>query len=112
MRTIQVIVLLIASWCLLQAQEVEFTATVSPDVLRVGEQFNLIYTANQELEELNLPEINDFELLAGPSQGHSQSVSNINGKITTASTWQYTYFLRASKEGKFTIPAASVKIKG
>lgn len=112
MRTIQVIILLIASWCLLQAQEVEFTATVSPDVLRVGEQFNLIYTANQELEELNLPEISDFELLAGPSQGHSRSVSNINGKITTVSTWQYTYFLRASKEGKFTIPAASVKIKG
>lgn len=110
MRTIQIIVLLIMSGCI-QAQEVEFTASASPNVMRTGDQFNLIFSSNQELEQLDLPEMPDFELLAGPSQGHSQSVYSANGKITTTSTWQYTYFLRALKEGKFTIPPASAKIK-
>jgi hypothetical protein len=95
----------------LLAQDVQFTASASPNVLRIGEQFNLTYTCNQELEELNLPEISNFELLGGPNQGHSQSVYSENGKITTISTWQYTYFLRAVKEGKFSIASASAKIK-
>jgi hypothetical protein len=110
MRTIQVIILLLLSGCM-QAQEVQFTASASPNVLRLGEQFNLTYTSNQELEGLNLPEIHDFELLGGPSQGHSQSVYSENGKITTVSTWQYTYFFRAVKEGKFAIAPILVKIK-
>jgi hypothetical protein len=110
MRTFLYIFLLILPWYLF-AQEVQFTASVSPNVLRIGEQFNLTYTADQELGEINVPEIRDFELLGGPSQGHSQSVFNDNGKITTTSTWQYTYFFRTVKEGKFTIPPASAKIK-
>jgi hypothetical protein len=93
------------------AQEVKLTATASPNVMRVGEQFNLIFTSDQEVSELELPAADAVEILGGPSQGHSQSVYAVNGKVTTSSTYQYTYFLRALKEGKFTIPAASAKIK-
>jgi hypothetical protein len=110
MRILQVVILLILSGCI-QAQDVEFTAVASPDVLRVGEQFNLIYSSNVELEEFDLPDIRDFQFLGGPSQGHSQSVSSINGKITTTSTYQYTYFFRAVKEGKFTIPPAAITVR-
>jgi hypothetical protein len=110
MRTVLVIFWLLLHWHL-TAQEVQFAASATPNVVRVGEQFNLTFTSDQELGEISLPEIRDFELLGGPSQGHSQSVYNANGKITTTSTWQYTYFFRAVKEGKFTIPAASAKIK-
>ncbi|MBN2481641.1 MAG: protein BatD [Bacteroidales bacterium] len=93
------------------AQEVEFTATATPDVLHAGEEFNLIYAANQQITGLELPEIRDFEFLGGPSQGQSQSISVVNGKITRTSTYQYTYFFRATKEGRYTIPAASAKIE-
>jgi hypothetical protein len=110
MRTILVIIILLLSGCI-KAQDVEFIAEASPNVLRVGEQFNLIYTSNRELEEFDMPDIRDFELLGGPSQGRSQSVSSINGKITTTVTYQYTYFFRAVKEGKFSIPPASIKVK-
>jgi hypothetical protein len=110
MRTILVIFFFIVAWHL-PAQEVQFTATAAPNVLRVGEQFNLTYTSDQDFDEINIPEIRDFELLGGPSQGHSQSVYNANGKITTTSTWQTTYFFRAVKEGKFTIGPASAKTK-
>ena len=110
MRVFQIIILLLLTGCL-QAQDVQFTAEASPNVLKVGEQFNLTYTCNQDPEGINLPEIRDFDLLGGPSQGHSQSVYSVNGKITTSSTYQYTYFFRASKEGKFTITPATIKIK-
>ncbi len=110
MRTFHFILLLLINWSL-PAQDVKFTASAAPNVLRVGEQFNLTYTSNQELDEINIPEIRDFEILGGPSQGHSQRVFAENGKVTTSSTWTYTYFFRAVKEGKFTIPPATVKIK-
>lgn len=92
------------------AQEVTFEASVYPNVLRVGEQFNLIYTSNEQITDLDIPEIRDFEILGGPSQGHSQSFSSVNGKITRTSTYQYTYSFRAVKEGKYTIPAATAII--
>ena len=91
MRTIQVFILLLLAGCI-YAQEIVFTAEESPDVLRVGEQFNLIFTSNQEFEEFDLPDLRYFELLGGPSQGHSQSVSSINGKIATTSTYVYLLF--------------------
>ncbi len=92
------------------AQDVTFEASVSPNVLRVGEQFNLIFTSNEQITDLDLPEVSDFEFLGGPSQGHSQSFSSTGGKITRTSTYQHTYFFRAIKEGTFTIPAATAKI--
>jgi hypothetical protein len=94
-----------------QAQEVEFTAVASPNVLKAGEQFNLIYSCNYELEEFDLPDVRDFDLLGGPSQGHSQNFSSINGKVTSSSTYQFTYFFRAVKEGKYTIAPASIKVR-
>lgn len=97
---------------LLSAQDIKFTASASPNVLRVGDQFTLTYSSNQELGEIKIPEMSDFELIGGPSQGHSQSVYSENGTVTSVSTWQYSYFLRATKEGKFTIPSAWAKYKG
>jgi hypothetical protein len=95
----------------LSAQESKLTASVSPSVMRVGDQFNLTFTSDQEVSELRLPPVDNMELLGGPTQGHSQSVYSVNGKITSSSTFQYTYFLRALKEGKFSIPAVTAQIK-
>lgn len=105
------IVILVLFPALLYSQDVEFTAEASPSVVRVGEQFNLIFTSNKEFEEFEMPDIQDFQLLGGPARGHSQSVSSVNGKITTTSSYQYTYYLRAVKEGKFTIPPAIAEIR-
>jgi hypothetical protein len=95
----------------ISAQEAKLTASVSPTVMRVGDQFNLTFTSDDEVSELQLPNIENMEILGGPRQGHSQSVTSINGKITSSSTYQYTYFLRAVKEGKFSIPPVSARIK-
>ncbi len=110
MRIIHFFILILLSGCIL-AQEIEFSATATPNVLRVGDQFLLVYSSNQEIQELTLPETPDFEILGGPNVGHSQNFSSVNGKVTTSSTFQYTYFLRATKDGKFTIPPATTKFK-
>lgn len=93
------------------SQEVTVTASVSSNVLRAGEQFNLIFSANQEITELELPLLDGVEVLGGPSQGSSRSIYSVNGKTNTSFTYQFAYVMRASREGKFTIPPATVKIK-
>jgi hypothetical protein len=113
--TIRIAGLLLA-WAALSmiavAQDVSVTASASPNVLRTGEQFNLTYTANQEITGVELPQIDGAALLGGPSQGRFQSVSSVNGKVTTNSTFQFTYFLQANREGKLNIPPATVRVKG
>jgi hypothetical protein len=92
-------------------QDVQFTAIAMPKVLRVGEQFQLVYELNASPSELQIPELNDFQLLAGPSTGTSSSIQMQNGKTTRSVKYTYTYYLLATKEGTFTIPPASAKIK-
>ena len=104
-------ILLLLPPCCVRSQDMKLNASASPNVMRVGEQFNLTFTSDQEVTELELPSMDAMEILGGPSEGHSQSVYSVNGKITTSSTYQYTYFLRVLKEGKFTIPSVTAKIK-
>ncbi len=94
-----------------QAQDIEFTAAAIPKVLRVGEQFQLVYELNAGASELQIPELNDFQLLGGPSTGSSSSIQIINGKTTRSEKYTYTYYLLAIKEGTFTVPPATAKIK-
>lgn len=53
-------------------------------------------------------EIAGFELIGGPST--SSSYQNINGQVS--SSFSKTYYYQAIKEGTYTIPKMSVKIKG
>ncbi|MBN2612266.1 MAG: protein BatD [Bacteroidales bacterium] len=94
------------------AQDIEFKATANPRVLRIGEQLRLEYSLNEDVSELEIPEFNGFQLLGGPMTGSSTSIQIINGKTTRSSQYTYTYYLRAAKEGTFTIPPAKAQLKG
>ena len=94
-----------------EAQDIKFTATAVPKVLRVGEQFQLVYEINKDVSELQIPELNDFQLLGGPSTSSSSSIQIINGKTTRSSKYTYTYYLSALKDGIYTIAPATAKIK-
>ena len=94
-----------------QAQNVEFKAS-APNVVRENEQFNLTYTFNQEPDNVQLPNINSFQVLGGPSTSSSSSVQIINGKVSRSSSVSYTYLLVAGSKGNFTIPPATATIKG
>lgn len=85
-----------------------FTAS-APETVVMNEQFRLSYVVNtQNVRDLRVPSIKDFEVLMGPSRSYSMQM--ING--ATTETLTYTYILKASKEGTFTIPAATIKAKG
>ncbi len=92
------------------AQDVTLTAD-APSVVAVGEQFMVRWTANSRGGEFVAPEIKDFYVLSGPQTSFSQSTQIINGKVTSNISNTYTFYLQATKEGKFTIPAARYRLK-
>jgi hypothetical protein len=94
-----------------KADDVNLTAS-APKVVRVGEQFRLTYTINRNGDRITPPALNGFALLSGPNRSTSTSIQSVNGRMTQSVTNSFTYILMAEKEGKFTIPAAKVKVKG
>ena len=90
------------------ADEVRFTASTRK-IVEAGEQFQLIYTLNAQGTNFRGPALNDFLVLSGPNTSSSSSIQIINRKMTQSVTNTFTYYLRAIKEGTFTISPASVK---
>ncbi len=109
MRKVLFLFLFIISVTPAWADNIRLTAE-GPDVVVKGQQFQIAYTVNsQKVKEFRAPEFNGFEELYGPSRSTSMNMSSINGKMTTTHTITWTYMLQATKEGTFTIPAATVK---
>ncbi|HBS85156.1 MAG: hypothetical protein A2W91_01590 [Bacteroidetes bacterium GWF2_38_335] len=94
-----------------------FTQTVSfkalgPGAVSTGDAFYLQYQVNAQGSNLKLPDIGSFEMLGGPSTSQSSNIQIVNGNMTQTVTFTYTYTLKASKEGKFTIPGAKITVSG
>lgn len=91
----------------------EHSLTVeAPAVVAVDEAFRVVFTATGKSKDFTPGEFADFQVLAGPSTSTMSSVQYVNGKRTEVYNQSYTYVLLPTKEGKFTIPPASVKIDG
>lgn len=86
----------------------------APQQVAVGQQFRLTYTADtDDVNGFRIGQIPDaFEILMGPSTSTSSSFQMINGKTSQSSSVTYTYILSATKNGTFTIPAATINING
>ena len=82
-------------------------------VVEVGEQFNVTFIIEGEnkVSDFIWEPSSDFQLLWGPQKGQSSSVQIINGTMTKSVQSTYTYILKASSTGKFTLPAATAKVK-
>lgn len=93
------------------SQEVEFTGAVKP-IVAVGETFNLTYTLNAQGVNFRGPRISGFTVLTGPNTSTTSSIRSINGRTSMTITYTYSYILQATREGTFTVPAASVTVDG
>lgn len=91
------------------ADDVVFQANAPKQVV-LGKPFQLTYTVNQRAGNIEPPEFTDFDYLAGPYTSTSQSSTFVNGKFTSSYQQQFTYTLKAQKEGTFTIGPATIKI--
>lgn len=92
------------------ADEAKFTMS-APGIVNVGEQFSLTLSFNAKGDDLKMPDIENFDILMGPSVSSSRSVQIINGKTNQSVNYTYTFILRAQNEGTYTISPASIKLK-
>jgi len=101
-----------ASLQLMAADAVTLTGDAPKQVI-MGQYFNLVYSANTEVEDLRIAELSEFfEILYGPSTSMSSSTTIVNGKYQSETSYGFTYVLRPKKTGTFTIPAATASING
>ena len=86
----------------------------APEVVSLDEQFKVsfVFQGENSPSGFEWSQGSDFQLVWGPQQGHSTSIQIINGKRTTTSQFSYTYVLKPLKTGTFTIPAATITVKG
>lgn len=92
-------------------QDIVFTASAK-ETVAVGEQFRLIFSVNAQGSGFKAPALKDFSILNGPQQSQSSNMQIHNGQITKTVEFSYTYILQATREGTFTIPAASINVDG
>lgn len=85
-----------------------FKLSVDRTILEIGDRLTVTYSIDGEGSNFRPPKFTDFKLLMGPSQ--SQNIQIINGKISRSLS--FSFVLEAIKEGKFTIPAATITSDG
>ena len=108
-RKIAVYLLLIIGIVAVNADDVVFSAS-APNAIPNGQAFQLVYSVNSSAKDLRIPEIQDFDIIAGPFQSKSSSTQIINGSITSSTTVRFTYTLLPKGEGTFSIPPATIVV--
>lgn len=85
-----------------------------PDVISVGDNFKVSFllTGSNEYESFDAPTFSGAEVLFGPTYSPRQSAVKHQGKSTTLPSLVITYTMRALQEGKCSIGAASISVKG
>ncbi len=91
--------------------QVTFRAS-APGVVSIGEPFEVRYTVTARGKNPQFPDFKDFEVLGGPNMSSSSSISIINGNVSREEKYTYSFYLQANKTGKFTIPPATITVKG
>lgn len=109
-RTLNIIFALLCT-AMLCAEDVVFQAGAPKQVI-VGKPFQLTYTINTRSRDIQAPEFEGFDYLAGPYTSTSSSTSFVNGKRTSSFTQTYTYTLMAQREGTFTLAPATITADG
>ncbi len=110
MKKIGFLIVCLMTAFLLRAQDnVSFKVICKKQVV-VGEQFQVSYELNGDGTNFEAPNFNNFEIVGGPFSSSSSSVQIVNGSVTRTNTHTYSFYLRAIKEGKYTIPAATITV--
>lgn len=85
----------------------------APRQTEVGERIRVSYIVNTaDVEDIKVSDFPGFRVLYGPSTSTSSSFTMTNGKTTQSSSMTFTYTITASKDGVFTLPAATVTVNG
>ena len=102
MKKIALHILLLISFLRINAQEIEFVASVDKNPVPVGERISVTFTINADASNFKGPSFKGFTVLGGPMQG--QSIQVINNRMTRSLS--FTYILKADKIGSYDIACA------
>ena len=85
----------------------------APSSVAVGQQFRLEYVVTARASGITV-DLKDtgFDVLYGPTTSSSSSTSIVNGQMSSEIRTTFSYVLSATKEGTFTLPAATIKVDG
>jgi tetratricopeptide (TPR) repeat protein len=111
-KQLLLLIVFLASQALAFAGEDIRLVGTGKQVVEVGERFRIVYELNAEGRNFKQPNFGSFQVLSGPNTSSSSSIQIINGNYQQSYIQSYTFVVQANKEGKFTIPPASVKAKG
>ena len=88
----------------------ELKVSVDKNPALTNEVIQLQFLINAQGSNFIPPSLTNFHVLNGPSQGFSQSYSNINGQTNREITTTISYNIQAKKAGEFIIGPASVSV--
>lgn len=91
--------------------QVEFSASVSSNVVNTGERITLEFTANAR-GQISYPDLTDFEILSGPMQSSQSSMTIINGQMSQNEKYTFRLIITPKKSGTLTIKPAQYQVGG
>lgn len=97
--------------CATSMAQVSCTAQ-APSRVAAGQPFRYQVTLNEKPSKIQNTNFGGLDVLNGPSQGSSSSISIINGQVNKSSSYTYTYTLAADKEGSYTVPGITFVVNG
>jgi hypothetical protein len=112
MRLMVKYLLAIAMLCLslpLSGQQVRFISQLDARQVINGSTFSIEFILeNADADNFTPPDFSPFKIISGPSQSYRSSFVNGVGSRSVG----FGYLLQATRTGKFTIPGATVSVKG
>ena len=97
--------------CLFSYSQVEFKASVDYNKVAVNEIFTFELSSNVQ-GQIYQPDFNGLQIVRGPMQSSSSSITVVNGKRQVVKNLKFTWKIRANKKGKFTIPPTLMQYNG
>lgn len=85
----------------------------APETVFIGEQFRVDYIVesdNDIREPVIIKNMEGFTILYGPSVSSTRAVRFNNGKRITIYATTSSYYLEASKDGRYTLPRAEITV--
>ncbi len=106
-----ILFIIISSSFTLNGQKTKFTA-FAPKEVKAGQRFNIVYELNnnkgKSFTKPNTPNLQ----VRNVSTSFSSSIKIVNGKTSTVNIQKYILSSVINKEGKITIPPATIKVNG
>lgn len=96
------------------ADEQTVFETSAPMIVSQGEAFRVEFNLNAKPDDKSFvaPSFEGFNVLAGPSVSHGQSMQIINGSMTRSFNYSITYVLQASNAGEYSVGVATIEVDG